>query len=89
MENKVSELAEDSDDISALSFEQSLVQLEKVVAALEKGDIPLDQSISLYQRGQDLRRHCQARLDNAKERIEAIVIDGNGQAAGTKPFDGA
>jgi exodeoxyribonuclease VII small subunit len=87
MEDKVSVSAEDQGDITDLSFEQALGQLEKVVAALEKGDIPLDQSISLYQRGQILRQHCQARLDDAKERIEAIVVNGNGQPTGTRPFD--
>ena len=44
-------------------------------------------SITLYERGEELRKHCQARLDAAQARIEAIVTDGKGQASGTRPFD--
>ncbi|MGP4854933.1 exodeoxyribonuclease VII small subunit, partial [Klebsiella pneumoniae] len=53
------------------------------------GEAPLDQSIELYARGDALRKHCQARLDAAQARIEAIVTDREGNAAGTRPFDQA
>lgn len=74
-------------DISQLSFEQALTALEEVVQQLESGSVPLDQSISLYERGEKLRKLCQARLDDAQARIEKIVTDGNGAASSTVPFD--
>ena len=74
-------------DISQLSFEQALVALEEVVQQLESGNVPLDQSITLYERGEALRKHCQARLDAAQARIEKIVTDQSGNASGTAPFD--
>lgn len=77
----------DAAKITELSFEDALRALEQVVRQLESGDVPLDQSIALYERGEALRRHCQARLDTAQARIEAIVQDARGQAVGTKPFD--
>ncbi|MFC3099363.1 exodeoxyribonuclease VII small subunit [Altererythrobacter lauratis] len=73
-------------DIAAMSFEDALRALEDVVRRLESGEVPLDESIALYERGEDLRRHCQARLDAAQARIEKIVAGPGGQAAGTVPF---
>lgn len=80
---------ESSADISALSFEQALKALEDVVRRLESGEAPLDESITLYERGDALRAHCQARLDAAQARIEAIVADRDGRATGLRPFDEA
>lgn len=74
-------------DISQLNFEQALVALEEVVQQLESGNVPLDQSITLYERGENLRKLCQARLDDAQARIEKIVTDNNGSAASTSTFD--
>ena len=74
-------------DISELNFEQALVALEEVVQQLESGNVPLDQSISLYERGEKLRKLCQSRLDDAQARIEKIVTDVNGAASSTAPFD--
>jgi exodeoxyribonuclease VII small subunit len=80
-------MAEGSPDISQLSFEDALQALEKVVRDLEGGEVPLDKSIDLYERGEALRRHCQARLDAAQARIEKIVAGPDGRATGTVPFD--
>ncbi|GAA4037579.1 exodeoxyribonuclease VII small subunit [Parerythrobacter jejuensis] len=77
----------DAAKISEMSFEEALRGLEQVVRQLESGEVALDQSITLYERGEELRKHCQARLDAAQARIEAIVQDGDGNASGTKPFD--
>ena len=74
-------------DFSQLSFEQALSALEEVVQQLESGSVPLDQSITLYERGEKLRKLCQARLDDAQARIEKIVTDANGAASSTVPFD--
>jgi len=73
--------------IAALSFEDALGALEQVVRQLESGEVPLDDSITLYERGEALRRHCQARLDAAQARIERIVAGADGQAPGVQPFD--
>ena len=83
----VARMADDSPDISAMSFEQALKSLEDVVRRLEGGEVPLDESIALYERGEALRRHCQARLDAAQERIEKIVAGPDGKPTGTAPFD--
>ena len=80
-------MAEGSPDISALSFEDALKALEDVVRRLESGEVPLDDSISLYERGEALRKHCQARLDAAQARIERIVTGPGGEATGTRPLD--
>lgn len=74
-------------DFSQFSFEQALIALEEVVQQLESGSVPLDQSITLYERGEKLRKLCQARLDDAQARIEKIVTDANGAASSTVPFD--
>ena len=76
-----------SADVSQLSFEAALKRLEEIVRTLEKGEAPLDQSIELYQEGDRLKRHCEARLKDAQMRIEQIALGGGGQPAGLKPFD--
>lgn len=76
-------------DIAALNFEDALRALEEVVRKLESGEVPLDDSITLYERGEALRKHCQARLDAAQARIERIVAGPGGNAIGTQPFDDA
>ena len=74
-------------EIDGLSFEEALRALEDVVRKLEGGEVPLEESIGLYERGEVLRRHCQARLDAAQARIEKIVQGPDGKAAGAVPFD--
>lgn len=78
-------MAEDS-AIAALSFEDALKELERIVGRLESGDASLDEAITLYERGDALRRQCAARLDAAQARIEAIRTDAEGRATGTTPF---
>ena len=80
-------MAEPATDISQMSFEDALKALEEVVRKLEGGEVPLDDSISLYERGELLRKHCQARLDAAQARIEKVVAGPDGKAAGLEPFD--
>jgi len=74
-------------DVSQLSFEAALARLEEIVRTLEKGEAPLDQSITLYQEGDKLRRHCAARLKDAQARIDQIAFGSDGKPAGLKPFD--
>lgn len=70
-----------------MTFEDALRALEDVVRKLEGGEVPLDESITLYERGEALRKHCQARLDAAQARIEKIVAGPDGQPSGTVPLD--
>lgn len=78
---------ESTPDIAAMTFEEALRALEDVVRRLEGGEVPLDESIGLYERGEQLRRHCQARLDAAQARIDKIVAGPDGKASATVPFD--
>jgi exodeoxyribonuclease VII small subunit len=87
MDEGTSPRATAGQDIAQMSFEQALAALEQIVQALERGDVPLDQSISLYERGEALRAACQQRLDAAQARIERIVTAADGRATGTQPFD--
>lgn len=75
-------------EIDQMSFEQALTALEQIVTQLERGDVPLDQSIGLYERGEQLRAACQNRLDSAQARIEKIVAGSDGAPTGTAPLDG-
>jgi exodeoxyribonuclease VII small subunit len=74
-------------DLSRMSFEEALAALESIVQQLERGDVPLDQSISLYEQGEALRAACQQRLDAAQARIEKIVTGADGRPSGTQAFD--
>jgi exodeoxyribonuclease VII small subunit len=78
---------ETAENIAAMNFEDALRALEDVVRRLEGGEVPLDESLTLYERGEALRKHCQARLDAAQARIEKIVAGGDGKPAGTVPLD--
>ncbi len=80
-------MSETDPEIAALSFEDALRALEDIVRKLESGEVPLDATMDLYERGEKLRKHCQERLDAAQLRIEKIVAGADGQAAGTTPFD--
>jgi exodeoxyribonuclease VII small subunit len=75
-------------NVDQLSFEDALKRLEEIVRTLEKGEAPLDRSIELYQEGDRLRRHCEARLKDAQARIEQIAFGSDGKPAELKPFDG-
>jgi exodeoxyribonuclease VII small subunit len=74
-------------DIAALSFEDALKELERIVGRLESGEAQLQEAIDLYERGDRLRRQCAARLDAAQARIEAIRLDSDGRPAGVAPFN--
>lgn len=76
-----------SEDSADLNFEEALRRLEEIVRKLESGDVPLDQSIALYEQGEKLRGLCQKRLEDAQAKIEKITLDREGRAQGTAPFD--
>ena len=66
-------------DIQTLTFEQALQELEQIVARLESGQAPLDDSIKLYERGATLKAHCETKLREAQLRVEKIVQGMNGR----------
>ncbi|MGX9352071.1 exodeoxyribonuclease VII small subunit [Shimia sp. W99] len=74
--------------VSELSFEAAMAELEKVVGQLERGDVALEDSIKLYERGAELKKRCEAKLKEAEEKVAAITLDGDGNPAGLKPVDG-
>lgn len=76
-----------SDDISGLSFEKALAALEEIVARLEGGKVDLEDAIKIYERGEALRKHCQAKLKEAEARIEKITLDPQGKPTGRTPLD--
>jgi exodeoxyribonuclease VII small subunit len=75
-----------AEDISELSFEAALKELERIVGRLESGEADLQEAIDLYDLGDRLRKQCAARLDAAQARIEAIRLDAEGKPAGAAPF---
>lgn len=60
------------------SFENNMQRLEQIVRALERGDVPLDESLKLFQEGTDLVRSCQTMLDNAQQQVQKVLTDANG-----------
>jgi exodeoxyribonuclease VII small subunit len=72
--------------IAELSFEEAMAALEAVVAQLERGDVALDQSIALYERGAALKAHCAKKLADAEEKVEKIRVE-EGRAVGMTPVD--
>ncbi len=74
-------------NVDELSFEEAMRELETVVGQLERGDVALDQSIALYERGAALKARCEAKLKEAEEKVAKITLDGAGQPTGTAPLD--
>jgi len=65
-------------DIAALTFEQALAELEQIVARLESGQAPLEDSIGMYERGAALKAHCEKKLKEAELKVEKIVLGPDG-----------
>jgi len=83
----MSTAADPDSDISALSFEQALAELEKIIGELESGQAPLERSIGIYERGARLKAHCESKLEAARLRVEKIVMGPQGQAERAEPAD--
>jgi exodeoxyribonuclease VII small subunit len=79
--------ASDHSDIKTMSFEQALKELESIVERLEKGDVELEASILIYERGEALKNHCDGLLRKAEARVEKISLNQSGQPTGTEPLD--
>lgn len=74
--------------VGEMSFEQAMAELEKTVGLLERGDVALEESITLYERGAALRKRCDQKLKEAEEKVAAITLDAEGNPTGTKPVEG-
>ena len=74
--------------VDQMTFEQAMKELEAVVGQLERGDVALDQSIALYERGAALKKRCEEELKRAEEKVAAITLDASGQPTGKTPVEG-
>ena len=79
--------AQTQPDVTSLSFEDALKQLETLVRELEQGNVPLERSIEMYERGATLRSHCDGLLKAAEAKVEKIQLGKDGQATGTTALD--
>ena len=75
-------------EISSLSFEEAMKELEGVVRDLESGNVELEKSISLYEQGAKLKAHCEKKLKEAEEKVARITLGPDGQPNGTTPVEG-
>ena len=71
--------------VDEMSFEEAMAELEQVLGQLERGDVALDASITLYERGAALKTRCETKLKEAEEKVAAITLDGDGNPVGLKP----
>jgi len=71
--------------IAEISFEEAMAELEKVVSQLESGNVALEESIRLYERGEKLKNHCEVRLKAAEEKVAQITLGEDGRPDGLKP----
>jgi len=74
-------------DVKRLPFERAMEELETIVKRLEDGKVPLEESVTIYERGEALKRRCEELLKQAESRVEKITIDASGRASGTEPLD--
>ncbi len=74
-------------DVKTLSFEKALAELEQIVQKLERGDVALEESVTIYERGEALKRRCEELLRLAEARVEKITLDAAGKPVGTEPLD--
>lgn len=74
-------------DINEFSFERALKELESIVGRLERGDVELEESIVIYERGEALRAHCDKLLKSAEAKVEKLTLASDGTPTGTQPLD--
>ncbi|MEL6564834.1 MAG: exodeoxyribonuclease VII small subunit [Pseudomonadota bacterium] len=74
--------------VDEMSFEEAMAELEQVLGQLERGDVALDDSIKLYERGAALKARCETKLREAEEKVAAITTDAEGNPTGLKPVEG-
>jgi exodeoxyribonuclease VII small subunit len=87
MENVVTKTQAKHADIKDMSFERALNELESIVTRLEKGDVELEESIAIYERGEVLKEHCDRLLRQAEAKVEKLTFAADGSPKGTEPLD--
>jgi exodeoxyribonuclease VII small subunit len=74
-------------DIKDMTFERALKELESIVNRLERGDVELEESIAIYERGEVLKAHCDKLLKQAEAKVEKLTFAADGTPKGTEPLD--
>jgi exodeoxyribonuclease VII small subunit len=80
-------MANTNSDVTQLTFERAIEELETIVKRLEEGKVPLEESVAIYERGELLKRRCEDLLRQAEARVEKITLDAGGKPTGTAPLD--
>lgn len=80
-------MADNNADVKKLSFENALEELETIVRRLEEGQVALEESVTIYERGEALKRRCEELLRQAEARVDKITTDAGGKPGGTEPLD--
>ena len=86
METAMAKPAVTHTDIKGMSFEKALKELETIVTRLERGDVELEESIVIYERGEALKEHCDRLLKQAEAKVEKLIVGPSGEPSGTQPF---
>ena len=73
-----------NDSLEKMSFEEAMKELERLVDSLDKGDVSLDEAIAAYDRGSQLKDHCQKKLNEAKMKVETIQSSGDSKVIPNK-----
>ena len=74
-------------DVKKLTFERAMEELESIVKRLEDGKVPLEESVTIYERGEALKRRCEDLLRQAEARVQKITLDASGNPTGAEPLD--
>jgi exodeoxyribonuclease VII small subunit len=85
--NQTNATDQSSGDVGQLSFERAIEELESIVKRLEDGRVPLEESVTIYERGEALKRRCEDLLRQAEARVQKITLDAAGNPTGTEPLD--
>jgi exodeoxyribonuclease VII small subunit len=78
---------QNNSDVAKLPFERAIEELESIVKRLEEGKVPLEESVTIYERGEALKRRCEDLLRQAEARVEKITLDAQGKPTGSEPLD--
>lgn len=80
-------MADKHADTHNMPFEQAIEELETIIKRLEEGQVPLEESVAIYERGEALKRRCEELLKAAEARVEKIAVDASGKPKKTEPLD--
>jgi exodeoxyribonuclease VII small subunit len=87
METTMAKTSTKHADVRDMSFERALKELEGIVNRLERGDVELEESIAIYERGEVLKEHCDRLLKQAEAKVEKLTFAADGTPKGTEPLD--